>query len=479
MSSPIRTRFAPSPTGHLHIGNARTALLNWIVARHAGGHFILRIEDTDQERSTPASERSILDDLNWLGLNPDEGPDSGGQQGPYRQSERKAIYIEHLDSLTVNGQAYPCYCTAQELEARRKEQLKRGEAARYNGHCRNLSDSDRKKYEESGRKPAFRFKTDADSVCFEDRVRGTVKTPGDQLGDFIIARADLTPMYNFACVIDDHLMQISHVIRGDDHVSNTPRQILLYEALGWKPPQFAHIPMILGPDRQRLSKRHGATSVDQCREQGYLADALVNFLSLLSWSSESGDEILDRQRLISEFSFERLSRAAAIFDTEKLNWMNGVYIREKTPPETLVQMVRPFFEKSGFPTEDENKLAAIVRVLQKKIEKLAEIPLQARFFFEESVSPENAEAAGVLKNPESQRVFKTFLSETSALTQVNSDIFNRVMKTVQMQSAIKGRALWMPVRVALTGQLHGPDLGAVAEILGLEKCRSRIHQAIG
>jgi nondiscriminating glutamyl-tRNA synthetase len=479
MPVPIRTRFAPSPTGLLHIGNARTALLNWIAARHAGGHFILRIEDTDQERSTAASERSILDDLNWLGLNHDEGPGSGGQYGPYRQSERMSIYFEHLDRLTVNGQVYPCFCTARELEARRKEQLKRGDVARYNGHCRNLSDSDRKKYEQSGRKPAFRFRTDTDSVCFEDRVRGAVTTPGNQLGDFIIARADRMPMYNFACVVDDHLMKISHVIRGDDHISNTPRQILLYEALGWTPPQFAHIPMILGPDRQRLSKRHGATSVDQYREQGYLSDALVNFLSLLSWSSESGDEILDRQRLISEFSFERLSRAAAIFDTEKLNWMNGVYIREKASPEMLAQMARPFFEKCGYQTGDESKLAAIVRTLQNKIERLAEIPVQARFFFEDSISPENAEAADVLKNPESQRVFKTFLSQISALTQLDSERFNRIMKAVQSQSGIKGKALWMPVRVAMTGQLHGPDLGAVAEILGLEACRSRIHQAVG
>ena len=479
MSSRIRTRFAPSPTGHLHIGNARTALLNWIAARHAGGHFILRIEDTDQERSTSESARSILDDLNWLGLDRDEGPDAGGPNGPYRQSERNAIYIEHLDRLIADDQVYPCYCTARELEARRKEQLERGEAARYNGHCRNLSEPDRQKYEKAGRKPAFRFKTQADSVSFDDLVRGSVNTPGDQLGDFIIARANRMPMYNFACVIDDHFMQISHVIRGDDHVSNTPRQILIYEALHWNPPKFAHVPMILGPDRQRLSKRHGATSVDQYRDQGYLSDALVNFLSLLSWSSESGDEILDRKRLVSEFSFNRLSRSAAVFDTEKLNWMNGVYIREKTTAETLVQLTRPFFEKYGIPTNDEAKVAAVVRTLQKKIEKLTEIPVQAQVFFEDSVRPENNEAVDVLKNPDSLRVFKAFLSETAVLTYIDNDVFNHLMKTVQKQTGIKGKALWMPVRVALTGRLHGPELGAVAEIFGVEKCRSRIHHAIG
>ncbi|NQT24206.1 glutamate--tRNA ligase [candidate division KSB1 bacterium] len=477
MSQTVRTRFAPSPTGHLHIGNARTAILNWIIARHAGGQFILRVEDTDQERSTQESEASILKDLQWLGLDWDEGPDTGGNAGPYRQSERMDLYKSHLDQLIESEKVYPCYCTAEELEERRSEQLAKGEATQYNGHCRNLSYVDKQKYEAEGREPAFRFKADTESVTFEDLIRGAVTVPGDQLGDFIIARAGGMPMYNFACVIDDHLMEITQVVRGDDHVSNTPRQILIYQAFGWTPPQFAHIPMILGPDRQRLSKRHGATSVDQYREQGYLSDALVNFLSLLSWSSESGDEILTRERLISEFNFSRLSKSAAVFDTEKLDWMNGMYIRNLDVAE-LSRLLFPILKDRGYSIDSAKELEPITGLIQEKIERLSDANEKVAVFFKEDVNLNDPEARDVLSLSTSKQVFQSFLDVTDELSELNRETFMPLMKAVQQSSGIKGKELWMPVRVALTGQLHGPDLAGTVEWFGLEKCRKRVTQAL-
>jgi len=478
MTQTVRTRFAPSPTGHLHIGNARTAIMNWLAARHFNGQFILRIEDTDRERSTQASEITILEDMRWLGLDWDEGPDKEGVYGPYRQSERLHLYHETMDTLINNGDAYPCYCTAEELEARRQDQLKRGEQPHYDGRCRQLSLQEKTAFEQQGRKPSIRFHVSTESVAFPDLVKGEIAFQREALGDFVIVRPDGMPMYNFACVVDDHHMAITHVIRGDDHVSNTPRQILIYQAMKWPVPEFAHIPMILGKDRNRLAKRHGATSVSQFQEMGYLPEALINFLSLLSWSSESGDELLSREQLIDEFNFEKVSRAPSVFDTEKLDWMNGVYIREKTELSRLAELALPYFLKAGYPVQHAEEVLPIIRVLQSKMEKLSEIEDKARIFFQETVVPEK-EAAEMLGTTESQSVFRAFLSETDNMSEWNAQTFLAVMKQVQQESGIKGKNLWMPVRVALTGQVHGPELGPVTEILGLEKCRQFIRQALG
>ena len=285
MESKVRTRFAPSPTGNLHIGNARTAIMNWFFARHHHAVFVLRIEDTDRERSMEKYEKAILDDLKWLGIDWDEGPTVGGKFGPYRQSERLGLYQQYLHHLIEEGTVYPCYCTAEELEMRRKGMIARGESAHYDGRCRNLSAENKQQLEKSGRKPAYRFHVEGKNIDFDDLVKGPISFVGENIGDFILVRADGRPMYNFACVVDDHTMDISHIIRGDDHVSNTARQLLVYNAFNWTPPAFAHIPMILGRDRIRLSKRHGATSVSKYRELGYLPDALINFLSLLSLSN--------------------------------------------------------------------------------------------------------------------------------------------------------------------------------------------------
>lgn len=473
----VRTRFAPSPTGYLHIGNVRTAIMNWIFARQAGGEFILRIEDTDAERSTKESEKSIIDDLNWLGLFWDEGPDKGGDYGPYYQSERLELYRTYAEKLKNKGRAYECYCTAEELEIRRKKRTAAGESVLYDRRCLKLSFEQKEEFKKLGRKPSLRFYVDDDVARFEDLVKGEIDFSDEKFGDFIILRADGMPMYNFACVVDDHLMKITHVVRGDDHVSNTPRQILIYNAFNWDPPAFAHIPMILGGDRTRLSKRHGATSVLQFREQGYLPDALFNFLSRLSWSSESGDELLSRERLIKEFDFRRVSESSAVFDTVKLDWMNGVYIRELTE-EKFAQVVFPFLKKNGFPVDSPESLISVISVLQEKIEKLSQISNKAAILFQNEVVPEDEEAEGILKIPESKEVLTILLDELRNVDKLKDNNFYTLLKKITERTGIKGKKLWMPVRVALTGQMHGPDLTNVVEILGVEKCSKFIESAI-
>jgi len=451
--------------------------MNWIFARHSQGKFILRIEDTDQKRSTRESEQSILSDLQWLGLTWDEGPDVGGDYGPYRQSERFEIYQSHLDALIRSGQVYPCYCTPEELRARRVSAIEKGESPVYDGHCRNLSQQEKKHLEDQGRKPAFRFRVPPGETAFEDLVKGKVVFQNETISDFVIVRPDGMPMYNFACVVDDHLMKITHVIRGDDHVSNTPRQILLYRAFGWECPCFAHIPMILGKDRERLSKRHGATSVDQYRALGYLPEALVNFLSLLSWSSASGEEILSIEQLIQDFDFSRVSNSSAVFDTEKLNWMNGVYIRKLDPAELAARLV-PFLQKCNYPVPSEEVWLPLVKLLQNGIEKLSQFCEKAKWFFHDTVEFENNEAKELIRTESAISIGKLFFQKTSTLSQWNGEIFKKIMKEIQTETGIKGKELWMPVRVMFTGNLHGPELPSVAEILGLEKCRKRIAQHI-
>ena len=474
----VRTRFAPSPTGRLHIGNARTAVMNWLFTCRMGGRLILRIEDTDEERSGRESETAILKDLQWLGIQWDEGPDLGGPYGPYRQSERTEIYRIHADLLRKEEKAYPCYCTARELEDRRKERIQRGDSAVYDGRCRHLTREERRGLEEEGRLPVLRFRAEAGSVEFDDLIKDHVSFPGDQLGDFVILRANGMPMYNFSCAVDDHLMHISHVIRGDDHVSNTPRQVLLFQAFGWDVPVYAHIPMILGSDRVRLSKRHGAVSVAQFREQGYLPEALVNFLSLLSWSSQTGEEILTLRQLIDEFDFKRVSSSAAVFDTEKLDWMNGVYIR-RMEADRLANLVEPFLKESGYSVSGE-KLRVLASVLQPKMERLSQISERARPFFADRVKPEDDEAAFWLQTEPARRALKALddLLETVSEPEWSGTAFLSLMKKVQETTGIRGKDLWMPVRVALTGQLHGPELPVLVEFLGLAKVRRFIRGSL-
>jgi len=477
MISEIRVRFAPSPTGHLHIGNARTAILNWLFARHGNGTFILRIEDTDEERSTRESEESILQDLRWLGLHWNEGVEVGGEFGPYRQSERLSIYQSHGEQLLREGKAYLCYCTPEELEARRAALLESGQGVKYDGRCRALTVAQRQAFERERRKPAIRFIIPEKEVTFVDQVKGEVTFPPESQGDFVLLRGDGLPTYNFACVVDDHLMEISHVIRGDDHVSNTPKQVLLYEAFNWTPPQFAHIPMILGADRQRLSKRHGATSVDAYAAKGYLAEALINYLSLLSWSSESGEEILSVERLIKEFDLSRVTRAAAIFDVAKLNWMNGVYIRN-LPAERLVDAAAPYLQKAGYALPERDLLATMIGMVKDGLEYFEQIVDKMAIFFVDQPVTANDESREVLKRDTSKKVLWSFLRVLDDFDKLDASTFRSMMKHVQAETGIIGRELWMPIRVALTGQTHGPDLPMVAQIFGKEKCHRLVQRAL-
>ncbi len=477
MSTSVRVRFAPSPTGHLHIGNARTAVLNWLFARHSGGAFILRIEDTDAERSTQASEESILEDLRWLNLNWDEGPEVGGPFGPYRQSERLAIYQNHVQQLLAAGHAYFCFCTEAELEAERELAMKKGEQPHYSGKCRHLSAAQQEEKRRQGHESAIRFHVPLQAMSFVDLVRGELIFPPNNFGDFVILRSGGLPTYNFAAVIDDHLMNITHVIRGDDHVTNTPRQKMMYEAFGWPVPQFCHIPMILGEDRSRLSKRHGATSLDQFAGKGYLPDALVNFLSLLSWSSPSGDEILSRERLMQEISFERLNKSPAIFDIAKLNWMNGVYIRQLSPDE-LCDACLPFLQKAGFVLPEREKLKQLLAIVKDSLEYLEQVAEKTHFFFFERMHLTDGAAIAMSQSEAAEKVYWSFLRQLSNYETLTAEAFRQIMKTVNKETGVMGKDLWMPIRIALTGALHGPDLPPIAALLGKERVRKLIAQIV-
>ncbi len=474
MNNPVRVRFAPSPTGHLHIGNVRTAILNWLFARHSGGVFILRIEDTDVERSTKISEASILEDLRWLKLEWDEGPERGGDFGPYRQSERLHLYQQYAQQLIATKKAYYCFCTESDLEAERENAMAQGSGqVRYSGKCRSLTLQQQADARAKGIEPAIRFLVPEQAVSFADLVKGELTFPANTFGDFVIVRSGGLPTYNFAAVIDDHLMNISHVIRGDDHVSNTPKQKLLYEAFEWSVPAFCHIPMILGEDRSRLSKRHGATSLDQFAEKGYLPEAIINFLSLLSWSSESGEEMLAIERLIKEFSFERINSSPAVFDTTKLNWMNGVYIR-KLDAEQLLQASLPFLKKAGYKLADEDTLKALLLLVHEGLEYLEQLVTKTEFFFAERIHITDGAAIAMSQSEASEKVYWSFLRQLEHVEQFTPEVFREIMKTVNKETGVMGKDLWMPIRIALTGAMHGPDLPKLAALLGKERVRNMI-----
>jgi len=359
----------------------------------------------------------------------------------------------------------------------RNNAIESGLPANYDRRCLQLSAHDIAAREEKGLKAAIRFKVPEKEVIFNDLVKKQIAFQYDSIGDFVIMRKEGIPTYNYAAVIDDHLMKISHVIRGDDHVSNTPKQILIYEAFGFEIPEFAHIPMILGGDRLRLSKRHGATSIDEYQARGYLPEALINFLSLLSWSSESGDEILSLNRLIEEFDFSRVSQSAAVFNIEKLNWMNGHYIRSRHPDE-LVDMVIPFFRRAGYSTDDRDRIRKIIAAVQEKIDHIDQIVDHAKIFYQDSITIEDAEARTLVRKDSSQKVFWSFLRELKSREHIDMDTFKIIMKTVQQETGIMGKDLWMPIRIGLTGRMHGPELPMIVELLGKQRCQKFIEEIL-
>ncbi len=461
----VRVRFAPSPTGYVHVGNARTALFNWIFARHHAGAFALRIEDTDIERSEERYEAQLLDDLHWFGLDWDEGPDKGGVFGPYRQSQRKNFYAQYAAQLLERGQGYYCFCSAEQLEAERQEALKAGRQPKYSGRCRKLGREEAAHRLEAGEPAAVRLKIVEGVFTWKDLVHGPTSFSSEVIGDPILVRSDGHPAYNYAVVIDDHLMEITHVIRGDDHISNTPRQLALYRALGWDPPEFAHLSSILGSDRTRLSKRHGATSLHHFRELGILPEALRNYLALLGWSPADGKtEILSPQELIAQFSLDRATKSPAVFDLEKLNWLNRHYMKA-SPARRLAELSVPILRSAGYLADPvgEQVLAWLERVLDavlKNLDNLSQIPSATRLIFEynaESVV-RGDETRHVAEDAGAREVLKGFIPKVLGAGELNYERFREIAKNVQKETGKKGKDLFHPVRVALTGAVSGPEL---------------------
>lgn len=468
----VRTRFAPSPTGELHLGNARTAVLNWAFARHHGGAFVLRFEDTDRARSAEDAEGRIREGLRWLDLDPDEGPGAGGPYGPYRQSERGALYRDHAERLLDRGHAYHCYCTPEELEARRE--AAEGGRLRYDGRCRGLTAEEEARLRSEGRRPAVRFRVEAGPVDFRDRIRGAVSIDAGEFGDPVILRSDGRPTYNFAVVVDDLLMEITHVIRGVGHLSNTPKQILLYQALEAEPPAFAHIPHVRGPGGTPLSKREGARGLSHYRSEGHHPDAVVNYLTLLSWSSETGDEILSRDRIVAEVDLDRVGRSDVELDPEKMRWLSGRHIAAEAP-ERLSARLRPFLEEAG-PELGEADRVRIAEVVRDRIQLLREAVDDVRTVFPEPrPEPEAAEALAAESAPGVLRAALSALEECGGWTREEvSGAIDRARSTVPAG----GRDFYHPIRAALTGALEGPELSGVIYMLGPERVAARLEAAV-
>lgn len=487
MSEEIRVRFAPSPTGPFHIGGARSALFNWLLAKkYQNGKLILRIEDTDRARSTKESEENIKEALKWLGITWDEGIDVGGEYGPYRQTERLDIYKEYTDRLIAEGKAYYCYCTDEELEAERKSLMEKNEMPIYQGRCRHLTEEQKAKFIAEGRKPTIRFRTPENGqIVFDDLVRGKMCFESNGVGDFVIVKSDGIPVYNYAVVIDDASMKITHVIRAEEHLSNTPRQVVLYEALGLKVPTFGHISLILGKDKTKMSKRHGATSVEQYRKLGYLPEAIVNFLALLGWAPNSEQEIFSSEELIQEFSMDRVAKNPAVFDIDKLNWINAHYMKE-ADPQLITDLAIPHLVEAGYikgelTDEGKEKLKEFVAVVQDHLSYAAQIVDYAGIYFNDDVVIEGEdaeEAKAMLLDEEIPAVIALFKEKLNALEIVDATGVKPILKAITKELKVGGKKVFMPIRIAMTGQMHGPDLVQLIAVLGRERVIQRIDKTM-
>ncbi|MBP1598019.1 MAG: gltX2 [Acidobacteria bacterium] len=492
----VRVRFAPSPTGFLHVGNARTALFNWLVARHFEGSFLLRIEDTDAERSRLEYETQLMADLRWLGLDWDEGVDIGGDYGPYRQTDRYGLYRKSAGLLLAKDRAFRCFCSEEELERARQEQLARGEMPRYSGKCRHLAPAAIAAQLQAGTPFVLRLRVRPGTVGFSDLVYGRIEIDTVQISDPVILRSDASPTYNFSVVVDDVAMKITHVIRGDGHLSNTHRQILIYEALEAPAPSFAHLPTVLGPDGSKLSKRHGAASLEEFRLQGYLAGALVNYLALLGWSPPGeGKEIMDVAEIVARFELSRVSRSSAIFDSTKLDWMNRNYINAMPLPD-LLQHALPHLVAAGLimPEPDARVRAWLELVLdavRSHVDHLDQLPRECAvvFGFPGGLPALEEEARAILAEPGALRVareFERLVAEREVLT---LDAYREIAGLVKQATGQKGRHLFHPIRAALTGRGSGPELDRLIPIyeegsrLGLPRrvmpCRERLAAVLG
>ena len=475
----VRVRYAPSPTGHLHIGGARTALFNYLYAKHHGGDFVFRLEDTDIERNIEGGEASQLDNLAWLGIIPDESPLNPKEQyAPYRQMERLDIYKKYIDELIEKGYAYKCFCTPEELDAEHERQTAAGMAPKYNRKCCDLTPEEIKAKEEAGMPYTIRVKVPANETYeFDDMIRGHVSFESEDIGDWVLIKANGIPTYNFAVVIDDHTMEISHVFRGEEHLSNTPKQLMIFKMLGWEAPQYGHMTLIVNEQRKKLSKRDESIMqfVSQYKEEGYLPDAMFNFMALLGWSPEGEQEIFDHEGLIKEFSETRLSKSPSMFDKDKLKWVNNRYIKERSLDE-VVELCKPFLSANyDLSDKSEEWVRNLVATYHDQISYGKEIVELVSLFFEDELNLDE-EAIEFMKDesiPNTLAVFKAKLSELSE-EEFTKENIQACIKATQKEAKAKGKMLFMPIRIATTGNMHGPDLSSSIMLLGKEKVLSRL-----
>ncbi len=480
MTSPVRVRFAPSPTGYLHVGGARTALFNYLYARRHGGVFVLRIEDTDQERNVEDALGGILEGLAWLGLRWDEGPEAGGAFGPYFQSERLPGYAEASARLLAEGRAYRCFCDPEELKRKRESALARGEPPKYDRTCFRLSKEESEARVAKGEPSAIRFLMPEGETSWEDEVRGTVTFQNSTLDDLVILRSDAHPTYNFAAVVDDAAMRITHVLRGDDHISNTPRQIQIYAALDSTPPRFGHLPMILGPDGTRLSKRHGAVSVTAFRDDGILPEAMVNFLALLGWAFDGEREMFTMSELAEVFSLDRVSKNPAIFNYEKLDWMNGEYFRA-LPLPVRTEMVAAYLRKTGAlpdsALEDAKSLERAVQAVGDRLKRPRQFLEYAGYLYVDRVEPEPLPWSELLAKPLAAERLRKLAASLAAAEPFEHDPIEKATRGLAESEGVKAGEVIMPARIALTGKKVSPGIFDVMLLLGRERTVERLRHA--
>jgi glutamyl-tRNA synthetase len=484
MAEHVRVRFAPSPTGLLHVGGARTALYNWAFARHHGGVFVLRIDDTDRERSTPENTAAILESLRWLGLDWDEGPEVGGAHGPYFQTERAEACGEALRVLNDAGRVYPCFCSPEELAERRRAAEAKGGWHGYDRVCRALDADTTAARVATGEPHVWRLAVAeaAPDIVFEDAVRGEVRFPGDSVDDFVLVRSDGTPTYNFASVVDDADMGITHVIRGDDHLSNTPKQIVVFEALGRDVPVFAHMALIMGTDGKRLSKRHGATSVEAFREQGYLSDALFNYIALMGWSIDDKTVIVSRDELVEHFTLSRIANSPAVFDTEKLQWMNGVYIRDMEPDrfcETVVEvLVGAGLTTGADAAERPEWYEELASLVVDRLKVLTELPGLVGFLFTDGVDVDEQARSKVLEKEGARTALEAARDVLAAVEPFGSEAIEEALRSLPERLDMKPRLVFQAIRVAITGTTVSPPLFESIALLGRDSTLARIESAL-
>ena len=486
--SEVRVRFAPSPTGFVHIGSLRTALYNYLFAKKMGGKYILRVEDTDRTRLVDGAIENMLNAMKWAGVNHDEGvmlDENGnvvqkGEYGPYIQSERLDIYQQYIKELLDSGKAYYCFCTKERLDKVREKQKEAGETPRYDGHCRDLTQEEIDAKIAAGEPYVIRLKLPENHVIrFTDLVRGETEFNTNDLDDQVLIKTDGFPTYHFAVVVDDHLMKITHVIRGEEWVSSTPKHVYLYEAFGWEAPVFVHLPNILNKEKKKLSKRHGDVAVEDFKKKGYLPEGLVNYVALVGWSPEENKEIFSMEELEQAFSIERVSKSGGVFDTEKLNWVNQHYMKD-ADDAMLTDLAIPFLVEAGFVTEEEAKekydfLKGMVSVLKEKLQYVKEITDHASIFFGDTVELETEECGEFLKLEHIPTLVDALIEKLSNMEVLDEASAKAMLKEIQKEHGIKGKNLFMGSRISLTGQMHGPDLNKIMEIIGKEICLNRLN----